>query len=94
VAVDTPGHAPGHVTLIVFGDAAMYFLAGDSFYVQENLDNEAPDGSTDDPKGSVETLRRIKRFAMDREVVILPAHDHRAPDNLANSVIYRPAPLK
>jgi glyoxylase-like metal-dependent hydrolase (beta-lactamase superfamily II) len=33
VAVDAPGHAPGHVLLIVFGGEGTCFLAGDSFYV-------------------------------------------------------------
>ncbi|MGW2524409.1 MBL fold metallo-hydrolase [Streptomyces sp. NPDC001617] len=40
LAVDTPGHVPGHVCLIVFGDQATYLLGGDSTYDQDLLDAE------------------------------------------------------
>ncbi|KAI1492844.1 Metallo-hydrolase/oxidoreductase [Biscogniauxia mediterranea] len=75
LAVATPGHVPGHVSLVVrghhyhHGDPARtptpttYFLPGDATYTLDALDREEPDGITADPEAARQTLRLIKEFA-------------------------------
>ncbi|MGW1621679.1 N-acyl homoserine lactonase family protein [Streptomyces sp. NPDC002172] len=92
LAVDTPGHVPGHVCLIVFGDQATYLLGGDSTYDQDLLDAELTDGVNNNPRQAIESLRKIKEFARQHDVVVLPAHDPRAAERLADSETFRPSP--
>lgn len=89
-AVDTPGHVPGHLSLIVYGERATYLLGGDVTYDQELLDAEITDGVNKDPHLAIDSLRRIKEFARQQDVVLLPAHDPRAAERLATSEAFRP----
>jgi glyoxylase-like metal-dependent hydrolase (beta-lactamase superfamily II) len=75
VAVEKPGHVPGHCSLIVFGDKATYFLTGDATYGQEYLDQELTDGVNSTPLQAVETWKKIKELAKQMPLVILPVHD-------------------
>lgn len=93
VAVDTPGHVPGHLSLIVFGDEAIYFLGGDATYDQDLLDKELTDGVNKNPLLAIESLKKIKEFARQENVVILPAHDPNAARRLAEKEFYRPSQL-
>jgi glyoxylase-like metal-dependent hydrolase (beta-lactamase superfamily II) len=61
VAVQTPGHVPGHCSLIVFAEDATYFLTGDATYSQEYPDRELTDGVTETPMQAVETVKKIKQ---------------------------------
>ena len=90
VAVDTPGHVPGHLSMIVRGDQATYLLAGDATYDQELLDAETTDGVNTNPRLAIDSLRRIKAFARQQDVVVLPAHDPGAAGRLAGSEAFCP----
>lgn len=90
VAVDTPGHVPGHLSVIVFADGVAYFLGGDSTYDQDLLDAELTDGVNKNPHLAIESLRKIKEFARRQPTVILPAHDPRAARRLANAEVFHP----
>ena len=100
VAVDTPGHVPGHVSLVVFGDGpegqegggegTTYLLAGGATYGVGLLDKEERGGVNEDPVGAVESLKLIKAFAREREVVVLPSHDPGVGGLLEGRVVYRP----
>jgi N-acyl homoserine lactone hydrolase len=81
--VETPGHAVGHVSVVVRDANCTYFLAGDATYAQNYLENEHVDGVTYDPAISLTTLRRIKAFATQEPTVLLPAHDPGVPARLA-----------
>lgn len=61
MAVDTPGHASGHLSIIVFTENIIYLLTGDATYDQSLLDDEQPDGMTADSYTAVESLRNHKR---------------------------------
>lgn len=68
IAVDTSGHVPGHLSLIVKGDnpdgsQTTYFVAGDATYSLDQLNQEHPDGVNGDPERALRTMKRIKRFA-------------------------------
>ncbi|KAI1496265.1 Metallo-hydrolase/oxidoreductase [Biscogniauxia marginata] len=96
LAVATPGHVPGHVSLVVrgedagSGDPTTYLLPGDATYALGLLDLEEADGINDDPATALETLRRIKEYARGTELVVLPSHDPDTPSYLRNRTVYRP----
>lgn len=95
VAVPTPGHIPGHAALVVFGDDSdgqktTYILPGDSTYNIERLEREEPDGMTGTPLEAIESMRKMKEFARQQDVVVLPSHDQNTPVLLKERVIYRP----
>ncbi|KFY75723.1 hypothetical protein V499_04279 [Pseudogymnoascus sp. VKM F-103] len=95
VAVDTSGHVAGHLALLVFGEngtgeATTYVLPGDATYGIDVLDKEEPDGINDDPARALQSLRLIKEFARQTDVVVLPSHDTNTPRFLAEGVVYRP----
>ncbi|KAK1701069.1 metallo-beta-lactamase superfamily protein [Colletotrichum godetiae] len=93
VAVDTPGHVPGYLSVIVRADDVSYLLLGDATYDQELLDQELTDGVNSNPALAVDSLRKIKEFARSENVVLLPAHDPQAAHRLTEKVIYRPTSL-
>jgi glyoxylase-like metal-dependent hydrolase (beta-lactamase superfamily II) len=80
--VPTPGHARGHASVVVRDDNVTYFIAGDASYNEENLRRERTDGVTYDPEVSLDTLRRIKAFALGEPTVFLPAHDPQSVERL------------
>ncbi|KFY33437.1 hypothetical protein V494_07651 [Pseudogymnoascus sp. VKM F-4513 (FW-928)] len=95
VAVDTSGHVAGHLALIVdgeskTGEATTYFLPGDATYGMDVLDREEPDGINDNPLRALQSLKLMKEFARQNEVVVLPSHDIDTPRFLAERVVYRP----
>lgn len=87
--VPTPGHAAGHVSVIVRGEDVTYFLAGDATYDEDNLRHEKADGVTNDPDLSIATLRRIKQFALSEPTIMLPAHDPDGPARIAQRRVYQ-----
>ncbi|KAK1493061.1 metallo-beta-lactamase superfamily protein [Colletotrichum cuscutae] len=88
VAVDTPGHVPGHLSVIVRADDVSYLLLGDATYDQDLLDQELTDGVNSNPALAVDSLRKIKEFSRSGNVVLLPAHDPQAAHRLTEEVIY------
>jgi glyoxylase-like metal-dependent hydrolase (beta-lactamase superfamily II) len=69
--------------VLVRDDDITYFVAGDATYSEANLRNEKTDGVTNNPTLSLETLRAIKRFALQEPTIVLPAHDPDGPTRLA-----------
>ena len=94
LAVPTPGHTPGHISVIVRADDATYFLGGDVTYSQDLLDAEQTDGVNNDPRLAVDQLRKIKALAAEQPIVLLPAHDPDAARRLAKREAYIPSPLR
>ena len=92
VAVDTPGHVPGHLSVIVFGDDVAYFLAGDATYDSGLTDAELTDGVNNNPRQAIESVRRIKEFARQYPTVLLPAHDPGAAQRLTANETFKPSP--
>jgi N-acyl homoserine lactone hydrolase len=78
--VPTPGHIPGHVSVIVRGDDMTYLIAADATYKEDNIRNELVDGITADPALSLRTLQALKKFASSEPTIVLPSHD---PDGAA-----------
>jgi hypothetical protein len=55
---------------------------------------EPPDGLTDDPFESIESLRKIKKFALERNSLFCRPIAIGTPGYLENGAVYRPSSLK
>jgi len=82
--VPTPGHTPGHLSVVVTTADVTYVLAGDASYTQELMLQEQIDGVSNDRTTARRTLAQIHAFCRATPTVYLPAHDPDTPDRLAN----------
>ena len=81
VAVDTPGHTPGHISVICVDDAGNHvMLAGDATDSLEQLHSLRVDAVAPDIKVHVTTMKTILAHCTEHRTVYLPSHD---PDSLA-----------
>ncbi len=81
VAVATPGHTPGHVSVICVDDAGRHvMLAGDATDSLEQLHARRADATGPDPKVHIATLETILAHCAHHPTVYLPSHD---PDSAA-----------
>jgi glyoxylase-like metal-dependent hydrolase (beta-lactamase superfamily II) len=81
VIVGTPGHTPGHVSVICVDDAGRHImLAGDVTDSLEQLHSRRADAIGPDPEVHVATLERILAHCAEQPTVFLPSHD---PDSAA-----------
>jgi N-acyl homoserine lactone hydrolase len=81
--VPTPGHTPGHVSVVVDEGDQVLFLAGDTSYTEQLLVDDALDGVAPDPAAARQSMARIRELATERPTVYLPAHDPEAAERLA-----------
>lgn len=91
--VPTPGHSAGHVSVMVQGESATLFFAGDTSYTEANLLGGIVDGVASLGGGeaaAARTLARIRARASRRALVYLPTHDPDAERRLAER---QPVPL-
>jgi glyoxylase-like metal-dependent hydrolase (beta-lactamase superfamily II) len=82
VIVPTPGHTPGHVSVIVVDGDVCYFLAGDTTYTQLALVEGQVDGVSPDQAVSSRTMQHILRLTQQRPTVYLPSHDPESGNRL------------
>jgi glyoxylase-like metal-dependent hydrolase (beta-lactamase superfamily II) len=81
VAVATPGHTPGHISIVCVDDEGRHvLLAGDATDTLEQLRARRPDAVGPKPKVHVATLDRILAHGREHPTVYLPSHD---PDSAA-----------
>ena len=84
VAVPTPGHTVGHISVICIDDQERHvFLAGDATDTVAQLHERRFDAVSPKPKVSVETMERILDHAKYHPTVYLPAHDPESAARLA-----------
>jgi glyoxylase-like metal-dependent hydrolase (beta-lactamase superfamily II) len=69
--IPTPGHTPGHQSVLVDTAGGRYCVAGDAVMWQENLERMIPPGVLTSVIESMDSLARIRREA-DR---VLPSHE-------------------
>ncbi len=82
--VPTPGHTPGHLSVIVTTPDVTYVLAGDASYTQALMLAEQIDGVSNDRTTARRTLAQIHAFCRATPSVYMPTHDPDTPDRLAN----------
>ena len=87
VAVETPGHTPGHVSVICVDDSERHvFLAGDATDTLEQLHARRADAVAPDPKVHVATLNTILAHCAQHPTVYLPSHDPESVSRLTGAV--------
>lgn len=71
----TRGHQPGHQSAVVrLPDNGVKILVGDVADLLENFDREVLGSSMDDA-AAIESIRRLKRIALDTGGELIPLHD-------------------
>jgi N-acyl homoserine lactone hydrolase len=84
VAVATPGHTRGHVSVVVERDESpRLFLAGDASATQAAMLRGDVDGVCVDARAARDILARIRRYLAAQPTVYLPSHDPDAARCLA-----------
>ena len=89
--VPTPGHIPGHVSVIVRGGEVTYFIAADASYVEANIKNGVVDGITMVPEVARKTLAMIDAFASGTPTIVMPSHDRDSIARLERRQLYSAA---
>jgi N-acyl homoserine lactone hydrolase len=76
VAVDTPGHTPGHISVICLDDEGRHvMLAGDTTDSLEQLQSLRPDAVAPNAKVHVATMETILAHCAQHPTIYLPSHD-------------------
>jgi N-acyl homoserine lactone hydrolase len=84
VAVATPGHTPGHISVICVDDKGRHvLLAGDATDTLEQLHARRPDAVAPKPAVSVATMDTILAHGREHPTVYLPTHDLESAARLA-----------
>ena len=87
IAVATPGHTPGHISVIAVDDDGNHVLiAGDASDTLEQLQSRRADAVGPKPAVTVATLERIHAHAREHPTVYLPSHDPASVTRLHNRV--------
>lgn len=88
VAVETPGHTPGHVSVICVDDEGRHvMLAGDATDTLEQLHARRADAVSPDPKAHIATLETILAHCAEHPTVYLPSHDPESAARLRDSTL-------
>ena len=92
VVVPTPGHTPGHISVVVKTEGLSYFLAGDTSYTEELLIKREPDAVSPSRKTAIQTIDTILQYAQEEPTVYLPSHDPKSVERLKNKQTIKCAP--
>jgi len=88
--VPTPGHTPGHSSVIVLEDEHALFFAGDTSYTQRLLLAQKIDGVTRDVALFQHTAQRIRTYLQSVPTIYLPSHDPESAHRLATRTLAVP----
>jgi N-acyl homoserine lactone hydrolase len=92
VAVETPGHTPGHVSVICVDDAGRHvMLAGDATDTLEQLHARRADAVAPDTAVHIATLETILAHCVQHPTIYLPSHDPESAARLAAAITVRPS---
>jgi glyoxylase-like metal-dependent hydrolase (beta-lactamase superfamily II) len=76
----TPGHSPGHMSVLVDGRV---LIVGDAVYSERQLQGGWIDGISPDPAAAHESIRRLRALCLKTPTVLLPTHEPAVPELLA-----------
>ena len=78
VMLDTPGHTPGHHSLLVrMKDKGVVILTGDLAHFHENYDSNGVPTFNTDRAASLASLDRVKKIAANLKATVIIQHDTR-----------------
>jgi len=78
VMLDTPGHTPGHHSLLVrLKDTGNVLLSGDVAHFRENYDSGGVPGFNTDRAATIASLDRFKQIAKNLKATVIIQHDAR-----------------
>jgi glyoxylase-like metal-dependent hydrolase (beta-lactamase superfamily II) len=83
VAVPTPGHTAGHLSVIALDEGIAFVIAGDTSYTEALMLAGQVDGVSADDETAQATLSSLERFAAERPMVYLPTHDPESAERLS-----------
>ena len=89
-AVPTPGHTPGHFSIVVMDGETAIILAGDAAYTQTQMLVGWPDGVGWDEAVQAATHDRLRAFTATTPAVFLPTHDPLSAERLLARTIVQP----
>ena len=90
LAVATPGHTPGHISILCIDDDGRHvLLAGDATDTLEQLHARRHDAVGPKPAVHVATLDRILAHAREHPTVYLPSHDPDSAVRLRDGTVLR-----
>jgi glyoxylase-like metal-dependent hydrolase (beta-lactamase superfamily II) len=93
IAVGTPGHTPGHISVICIDDSGRHvMLAGDATDTLEQLYGRRADAVGPDPEVHIATLDTILAHCEQHPTVYLPSHDPASAARLAAASTVRAKP--
>jgi N-acyl homoserine lactone hydrolase len=73
--VHTPGHTPGHCSVLLHTDAGHLLFAGDICYTQDQLLQEKYSANAASYRLARHTYAAVKRYAHSYPLIFLPSHD-------------------
>jgi len=82
IAVPTPGHTPGHVSVIVTDAEQRIVLAGDASYLESTMLNGTLDGVSPNETAALRTLASIRALSAQGPTIYLPTHDPQSAHRL------------
>jgi glyoxylase-like metal-dependent hydrolase (beta-lactamase superfamily II) len=82
IAVPTPGHTPGHVSVIVRDGDEQILLAGDASYLESTMLTDRIDGVSSNEAAAYATLANIRALCAQRPTVYLPTHEPASAERL------------
>jgi N-acyl homoserine lactone hydrolase len=82
IAVPTPGHTPGHISVIARDGLEQTMLAGDTSYLESAMLQGTVDGISPDETLARATLADVRALCARRPTVYLPTHDPQAAERL------------
>jgi N-acyl homoserine lactone hydrolase len=91
VALPTPGHTRGHMSVLVDSDQVRWVLAGDASYTEKLMLRGAIDAVSPSASEARLSIRRLRRLVAEKRTIYLPSHDPEAVERLAASKVTRAA---
>jgi glyoxylase-like metal-dependent hydrolase (beta-lactamase superfamily II) len=81
--IHTPGHTPGHCSVLINTDTGYILFGGDACYTQDQLIEEKFAAHLASYTAAKKTYRKIKEFARNHPLCFLTTHDRESLDRLA-----------
>jgi glyoxylase-like metal-dependent hydrolase (beta-lactamase superfamily II) len=87
IAVPTPGHTRGHLSVIAVENGISTFIGGDVTYNEAALIAQDFQGPSDAPDKQPQTLANVLQYTQEYPTIYLPSHDPEGAKRLANAQI-------